>query len=75
MPFKIKYKFTGDEKYYTCVLSVEQYKNFRELPMVEKCEILKNTKEYKKYEEEMQRALNLAVKNNTTHILKLSENV
>ena len=72
--FKIRFKFRGDEKYHTCVLTLEQFKNFRELPMVESCEVLKNTKEYKEYQEKMQRAINLATKNNTTHILELSEN-
>ena len=75
MAFKVKYKFTDDKKYYTCDLTVEQFKNFKELPMIDTCEILKNTKEYKEYQEKMQRAINLAVKNNSTHILRLSENV
>ncbi|QLH06308.1 hypothetical protein [Nitrosopumilus ureiphilus] len=74
MAFKVKYRFVDEEKYHTCVLTLEQFKNFRELPVVEECEIVKNTKEYKDYQEKMQKAINLAVKNNTTHILKLSEN-
>ena len=32
-----------------------------------------NTKNYQGYKDEMQEAINLAVKNNTTHIRKLSE--
>ena len=44
MAFKVKYKFTDDKKFYTCDLTVEQFKNFKELPMIDTCEILKNTK-------------------------------
>lgn len=74
MAFKVKYKFADEEKYNTCVLTADQFKNFRVLPMIDTCKILKNTREYKEYQEKMQMAINLAVKNNSTHILKLSEN-
>ena len=74
MPFKITYKFKDDDKFYTCNVTHDQYKNFIDLPNIEKCTAVKeNTKNYREYRDEMQEAINLAVKNNTTHIRKLSE--
>jgi len=52
----------------------DQYKNFKKLETIEKCNVIKeNKKEYHEYKEEMQKAIDLAVKNNTNHIRKLSE--
>ena len=74
MPFKIRYKFEEDVKYYTCILTYEQYKNFKKLPIVQECEIIKkDQKNIEEYKNEMQKALNLASKNDTSHIQKLSE--
>ena len=74
LPFKITYKFKDDDKLYTCNVTHDQYKNFGNLPNIEKCNTVKgNTKNYQEYKDEMQEAINLAVKNNTTHIRKLSE--
>ncbi len=74
MPFKIRYKFKEDVKYYTCILTYEQYKNFKKLPIVQECEIIKkDQKNIEEYKNEMQKALNLASKNDTSHIQKLSE--
>ncbi len=74
MPFKIKYKFKEDKKFYTCIVTYQQYKNFKELPIIKECEIVKEESEnIEEYKYEMQKAINLAVKNNGTHIRKLSE--
>ena len=74
MPFKIQYLFKDDPKAYTCVLTHDQYKNFKELPILQECKILKNNEEnIEAYKQEMQKALNLAAKNDLTHIQKLSQ--
>ncbi len=76
MAFKIKYKFTDEKKYYTCTVTFEQYKNFKELPIIQECEVIKkNQKNLDEYKKEMERALDLAVKNDTSHIRRLSENI
>ena len=74
MPFKIRYKFKEDKKFFTCVVTHEQFKNFKKLPIVKVCEIIKNdAKNVEQYKNEMQEALNLAAKNDTTNIRMLSE--
>ena len=73
MSLKILYKFLGEEDHHTCQLTHDQYKNFRNLPIIRECVIVKrNQKELEGYKEEMQNAINLAEKN-TTHIHKLSQ--
>jgi len=74
MPFKIKYTFKEDPKSYTCVLTYDQYKNFKKLPIIQDCEIIKkDEKNIVAYKNEMQIALNLAAKNDVSHIQRLSE--
>ena len=74
MPFKIQYSFNDDSKSYTCVMTHDQYKNFKELPVLKECKILKNDEQnIEAYKQEMQKALNLAAKNDLTHIQKLSQ--
>jgi two-component system chemotaxis response regulator CheY len=74
MPFKIQYVFKGDPKSYTCIMTNDQYKNFKELPVLQECKILKNDEEnIEAYKQEMQKALNLAAENDLTHIQKLSQ--
>ena len=74
IPFKIRYKFKEDKKFFTCILTYEQYKNFRKLPIVQEWEVIKkDQKNIEEYKNEMQKAINLAAKNGTTHIQKLSE--
>lgn len=74
MPFKIVYKFIGEKEHQTCLLTYDQYMNFRRLPIVQECIIIKrNQKNLENYKEEMQKAINFAAENNTTHIRKLSE--
>ncbi len=73
MPFKIQYSFKDDPKSYTCVMTHDQYKNLKELPILQECKIVKNDAEnIEAYKQEMQKALNLAAKNDLTHIQKLS---
>lgn len=58
----------------TCLLTYDQYINFRQLPIVQECIIIKRNQEnIENYKEEMQKAINFATENNTTHIRKLSE--
>lgn len=74
IPFKIRYKFKEDKKFFTCILTYEQYKNFRKLPIVQECEVIKkDQKNIEEYKNEMQKAINLAAKNDTSQILKLSK--
>jgi len=74
MPFKIQYSFKDDPNSYTCVMTHDQYKNFKGLPVLQECKILKNNEEnIEAYKQEMQKALNLAAKNDLTHIQKLSQ--
>ena len=73
MTLKVLYKFLGEEDRHTCQLTYEQYKNFRKLPVIRECMVVKrNQEEFEDYEEEMQKAINLAEKN-STHIHKLSQ--
>ena len=72
---KIKYRFKEDTEFYTCTLTYEQYKHFRKLPIVKECEIIKKEEENSKYKGEMQEALEWAIKNDTSHIRKLSKMV
>ena len=74
VPFKIRYKFKEDKKFYTCILTWNQFQNFKELPIVTECEVVKEEREsLEAYKNEVQEALNLAAKNDTSHIRKLSE--
>jgi hypothetical protein len=60
----------------TCLLTYDQYINFRQLPIVQECIIIKRNQEnIENYKEEMQKAINFATENNTTHIRKLSETI
>ena len=72
---KIQYKFKEDEKPYTCYMTYDQYLNFRALPSIQECNVLKkNQKEdHDGYMKEMQKAINLLTKNDTSLIRKLSE--
>ena len=76
MPFQIIYRLIGEEKSYTCHVTYEQYRNLKKLPGVKDCSVPKrNQKDWEGYEKEMQNALDLAVKNDTSHIRKMSKNV
>jgi len=74
VPFEIQYKFKEDDKYYSCVVTYEQYRNFKQLPIIQECEITNsNQRDADLDEKEMERALELAVKNDASHIRNLSE--
>jgi CheY-like chemotaxis protein len=73
-PFKIQYKFKDDDNQYSCTLNYRQYRNFKELPIIQECKVVENSqKNNKAYQKEMQKALDKAIQNDTSHILKLSE--
>ncbi|MEX0863090.1 response regulator [Nitrosopumilus sp.] len=73
LPFEIRYKFQDDINYYLCTVTYPQYRNFKRLPVIEECEIVTTQKTLQPHEEEMQRALDLVMQNDTSHIRKLSE--
>ena len=72
-PFEIRYKFKDDINSYTCTVTYPQYRNLKELPVIEECKIVDTKKNVQLYQDEMQRALELVVQNDTSHIRKLSE--
>lgn len=75
MPFKIQYKFQDEANIHYCIVSYEQYRNFCALPIIQECKIIKgNQASTKKNLDEIQNALNMAFKKDTSHIRKLSEN-
>ena len=72
--YLVKYKFQEDTKFHTCTQTYEQFKSFRNLPIVNVCRIIKkNVKNSEDQKHEMQKALNLAAKNDISGIQKLSE--
>jgi two-component system chemotaxis response regulator CheY len=73
LPFEIRYKFKDDINYYSCTVTYPQYRNFKRLPIIEECEIIITQKTLQPHEDEMQRALDLVMQNDTSHIRKLSE--
>jgi len=75
-PFKIMYKFKDDDKFYSCIVTYEQYRNFKKLPIIQECKLVDNDqKSNNAYQNEMQKAIDLAVGNDTSHIRELSETV
>jgi CheY-like chemotaxis protein len=74
MPFKIQYRFKDDSNLYSCIVTYQQYRNFKKLPVIQECNIAQTEQESSEsHETKIQNALNLAVKNDTTHIRNLSE--
>jgi CheY-like chemotaxis protein len=71
--FEIQYKFKEDVNLYTCTVNYQQYRNFKLLPVIEKCDIAPIQKNPKLFYNEMQNALNLATEDDVSHIRKLSE--
>ena len=74
MAFKIIYKFIGNDTFYTCFVTYDQYKNLKALPSIQECNVLKkNQDDYDEYMKEMQKAINLLAENDTSPIKNLSE--
>lgn len=74
MPFMIVYKFIGDDKSHTCYVTYQQYQNFKQIPMVRECKVLKrNQQDRDNYRVEMQNAIDMAMKNDLSHIRELSQ--
>jgi CheY-like chemotaxis protein len=71
--FEIQYKFKEDVNLYTCTVNYQQYRNFKLLPVIEKCDIAPIQKNPELFYNEMQNALNLATEDDVSHIRKLSE--
>lgn len=72
-PFKIQYRFKDDINSYTCTVIYPQYRNLKQLPIIEECKIINTKNNTQSYQDEMQRALELVVQNDTSDIRKLSE--
>jgi CheY-like chemotaxis protein len=70
---RIQYKFKDDNNLYSCVTTYEQYMNFRLIPIVQECKIVKNEQKTLVNQNEIQKAIKLALENDTSHIRKLSE--
>jgi hypothetical protein len=51
----------------------EQFENFKKLPIIQQCRIVDQEENLESYKPEMQEALNLAAKNDVSHIQKLSQ--
>jgi DNA-binding NtrC family response regulator len=71
--FEIQYKFKEDVNLYTCTVNYQQYRNFKLLPVIEKCDITPTQKNSKLFYNEMQNALNMATEDDVSQIRKLSE--
>lgn len=68
------YTFQDEDVSYTCYMTHAQYINFKKLPTIKEIVILKrNQLEMKQYEEEMQRSIDEAFANSTSHIKHLSD--
>jgi len=69
----VQYKFKGDINTYSCTLTFNQYRNLKKLSIVEECEIVRSKqKQITIQQDEIQKAVDLAYHNNTTHIKELS---
>ena len=71
--YEIKYKFKDSEKTYTCTMTSEQLTNFKELPSVDMCIVMKENRITQEKIREMERALKLAIKKDISKIILLSE--
>ncbi|WP_246282105.1 response regulator [Nitrosopumilus ureiphilus] len=72
--FKIRYKFKEDNENYLCKVTYEQYRNLKKIPMIEECEIVDNfQKNIDSYQNKMQKALDLASKDDFSYIKMISE--
>lgn len=73
MPLRIRYKFKDSPKCYSCVVTYSQYINFRNLSVIDSCEITnRNEILHQSMQDEIEEALYRACKNETTPIKRLS---
>jgi len=70
---RIQYKFKDDKNLYSCVTTYEQYMNFRAIPIIQECKIVKSEQKTLINQNKMEKAIKLALENETSHIRKLSE--
>jgi len=71
---QIQYKFKEEKETYSCMTTYEQYRNLKKLPIIDICEIkCDGDRSTETYEKEMQKALDLAHKNDISYIHDLSE--
>lgn len=71
---QIQYKFKEEKNIYSCNATYGQYRNLKKLPIIDTCKIIDSKDKNKKSDiNEMEKALELAFKNDRSHILDLSE--
>ena len=70
--FEIQYKFKNDVNVYSCNVNYQQYRNFKLLPVIEEC-IISDIEKNAPSDDEMEKALEMAVENDTSKIRNLSE--
>ena len=74
--FKIKYKLNDASEYLSCELSYGQYVDFKNLPTMEDCYVVREDVEnFEQFKKEMQMHLKSVVKKDKSHTKKLSENL
>lgn len=69
---KIQYRFKNDSMLYSCLMTFEQYKNFKELPTILECFVVANNDESKTSPDVMQEALDKAIDNDIGPVRDLS---
>ena len=72
-PFEIQYQFKNDVNVYSCNVTYSQYRNFKKLPVISECVVVDAKKTLESYSDKMEKALDLAVNDDQSQILKLSE--
>lgn len=77
MALKVMYTFMEDKKSITCDVTYDQYLNLKTLPSIKECKVIQKNQDedYDDYMKEMQKAIELATKNETSRILQLSESI
>lgn len=71
---EIQYKFKEEENIYSCITTYQQYRNLKKLPIIEICQIIDSKEKNNESNViEMEKALDMAFKNDRSHIRDLSE--
>ena len=74
MPIRIRYKIKEDPNYYSCVVTYGQFQDLGESAQIEECSMVEIVDEnFHEIQNKTQKAIDLAIKNDTSHIRKLSQ--
>lgn len=70
----VRFRFKDNEKIFRAAMTKKQYDNFKILPTIEECDIVEKLgiEIPKEKEEELRKRLQVALKNDTSHVKKLS---